>query len=164
MENFLDTVLGRDEKEIEQIVDKISFLDGYALLSYADTILPNWILHKSKHYIPEYSNLEQNWYQLCQRWNTEPKHILMVQCIPPQSEIYQYTILHTFCNLMTKSGFVIRTQSQVIPCRKCQRMMLSEPVWRYLKMQHDRHPNAQVQQPIPKSWNEICHACDPTIA
>lgn len=166
-ENFLDTSLASGEEEVEKIHEKIKMIDnGYELLSYAYIIIPNWILHKSEHYISEYSHLERNWHELCTRWGTTPKYILAVDFIPPQNEVRQYSIVHTFCNLLTRHGYVIRHQSHLSSCQKCNKMMLSQQVWQHMKTQLDnyrsKHPNSNIPSTVPGYWGTICQECNPT--
>lgn len=169
-ENFLDTSLASDKQEVEKIHEKLTMLDnnGYEILSYAYILLPKWIVHRSEHYTLEYSQLERNWVNLCTRWNTTPKYILAVDFIPPQNEINQYSIIHTFCNLLTRNGYVIRHQSHLSCCQKCNRMMLSQQVWQHMKAQMDhyrsKNPDSNIPSTVPDHWSSICQECTPNQA
>jgi hypothetical protein len=160
---FLDTNLSKDINELEQIIDKISFLNEYDILSYAYTLLPGWILHKTSSYTSEYSHLQHNWNELCRRWNTTPKYILAVSFMPMNNNFKGYTILQTFCNLLTKGGYVIRSHLHVAACQKCERMMISRDVWTHFKKQFDEHraknPDSVLHKNIPMEWNPVCGEC-----
>jgi hypothetical protein len=149
--SYADTDLVSTE-DLEQTLDKIHhFEDEFQLNEYAYILLPNWILHRCDHYASEYTQLEENWYRLCARWNVTPREILIVQYIPDPSQFAQYQILVAICNQLTRYGYVVRNKSELFPCRACSKALLTEKVYDFLVT---RNP-----QGVPKRWSVTCQAC-----
>ena len=149
---LMDRNLMRSE-ELPGALEKLNYIDDeWQLLGYAETILPNWIVHRCDHYAPEYQVLEQNWYRLCAQWKTVPRQILVVDYLPQsQEEFANYQVLLCFCNKLTHMGYVIRNKADLVPCQTCRRLLLSEKVYRLLKP----HNTAG----LPERWSPLCEDC-----
>lgn len=131
------------------------------ILEEVQRVLPNWIVYSCDGYTSEYSILENNWKNLCNEWKTTPKKILIVSFIPSR-EVFEklqsiedtsisYLILATSCNRLAANGFVVRTTSELVPCVKCNRAMLSKRVFEYLF--ENKSPL------IVESWKDTCKDC-----
>lgn len=150
---YSDCVLFETGDDVQAALDKINLLDDeYALLAYARTLLPDWIVHHCDHYAPEYQILEQNWYQLCAHWRTTPRQILVVRHLPQtQEEVKDHQLMILFCNKLTRMGYVIRHKRDLVPCSQCKSILLSEAIYNVFKQRHSTG--------IPATWSPLCSAC-----
>lgn len=159
MENFLDSALSTDEKDLIHTISKINNLETDDLLSWIDSIIPNWLITHTKDYAKEYYNLERNWYQLCQQWNVKPKHIIIVRFIPQNHELSNYSILWTLCNRLTKDGNIIRTPLDLSLCERCTKAILSKNVIERIQKVRKSIPNPSPTD-IPSIWSPLCKECE----
>lgn len=141
------------EEELPHAFEKIQNMDEFKVLEYLYALCPTWIRGRARHYASEYRVLEENWNRLCAQWNVTPREILLVDFLPdPTPEVLgAYQVLNLFCNHLTRMGYVIRKKSELFPCPGCQRLLLTEQVFEFLK---------QRQSPIlPKEWKSACRDC-----
>lgn len=157
-ENYSDTRLSTDEKDLEHTLSKLSRLETNDLLSWVDNIVPGWKITQTKQYADEYSVLEQNWINLCQKWNTKPKHIIIVKFIPNQHEISTYKIIWGLINYLTRDGNVIRNISELTVCTMCNSAILSKTVVDRINRARDTVKNPPAT-PVPPKWNSLCKSC-----
>lgn len=137
--------------ERDNAIEKIVHMDDHQVLDYVDHLYPDWIVQRLDHYASEYAMLENNWVQLCQRWGTIPQKILIVRFLPDQSNIQSYEILMAFSNRLTKLGYVIRKEDDLIACINCRRALLSKMAYDFL--------DSRRSQFLPKKWAPQCINC-----
>lgn len=158
-DKYLDTNLSTDEKDLEHIISKLVHLETNDLISWIDAIIPKWKITQTKRYASEYDVLEQNWINLCQKWNAKPHFIIIVDFIPPQNDANNYKIIWTLCNYLTKEGNVIRNQSELTTCLNCNSAILTKTV-----IERINKARSSVKDPppskIPTIWNHLCNACN----
>lgn len=145
-EKYLDANLTKD---LNKELTKIDNLSDYDLLRNLPSF---WLLKSCKHYTNDYIFLEKNWHNLCNQWNTTPKEILIVEFLPREQGVEDYKILESLCNKLTKYGYVIRNQTELVPCEVCKNAQITEYVYKHLTHLHTTH----------KEWNPICTMCKHT--
>ena len=148
---FLDRHHFPSSTERDHAIEKINQMDDRQVLEYVYHLYPDWIVRRLQHYALEYAVLENNWVQLCQRWNTTPQEILVVTFLPDQSNILSYQILMTFSNRLTKLGFVVRKESDLTACSVCKHALLSKEAFDFLKQRKSQF--------LPEKWTQVCQAC-----
>lgn len=149
-----------DPEKIESVLASIKKNDD--LYTFVNQLLPNWIIHTCDGYTSEYSILESNWKNLCNEWKTTPQKILIVSYVPSREEFEKlqsndsaFQILATCCNQLAGNGFVVRAETELVACKKCEQAMLSRRVYDYLQ---------QHKSPLVSGeWNDCCKACQSTI-
>lgn len=98
----------------KEIYEKRTLKD---IVDYVNEIFPGWIILFSDKYSLSYETLTENWHKTCEKLETKPAQILIVDDINPD-ESHKLTIL--FCELFTKAGFSVRSKEQVSLCKKCE--------------------------------------------
>jgi len=156
---YLDSKLSTDEKDLERTLEKIRNLETWDILNWIDSIVPGWVLHRTKQYTRDYTMLEQNWIQLCDQWKTTPKYILIVEFLPDQRFMHRFQILWALCNHLTRDGNVVRKSSELTGCLKCGRAMLTERVVQQIHQVRTQNPNNAGPAVVPEVWNERCSEC-----
>jgi hypothetical protein len=153
---YSDCVLLDSIDALQTTLEKIERIeDEYALLAYARTLLPDWIVHHCDHYASEYQVLEQNWMRLCAQWNVTPRQILVVRHLPQtQEEVNDHQLMFLFCNRLTRMGYVIRHQRDLVPCQVCKGILLSQEIYNVFKQRQSTG--------IPAAWSPLCSACQTT--
>ena len=146
LNKYMDSTLTQD---IDKKVSTIENIKDSDLLYKVMEFIPFWIVHSCKHYTDDFLFLEKNWINLCQQWNTTPKNILIVEYLPREEGFTNYKILEIICNRLTKYGYVIRNQTELVPCELCKNAQITEQVYSHLKHLHVSG----------KKWNTICNLC-----
>jgi hypothetical protein len=161
--SWTDQTLEPDTEKRNRVIEKIAHCEPENIYDYVRSILPEWIRYTCKRYTSDYALLETNWKNLCAQWKTTPKRILIVQFLPSRedferlaqpsnsSNLSSYSLIGTCCNLLTRNGFVIRAESELVPCIKCEQAMLSERVYNYLLENKSTL--------VSGVWNACCKEC-----
>jgi hypothetical protein len=160
---FSDTAICEKLKQDnEEIINKLhNAPDCYFIFNWINSHLPDWIQQRLDDYAAEYNFLALNWAYLCVQWKTEPQQILVVNflpsvCMDPDYKEYSdFRILQVVIDYLSKNGFVIRKNTDIIPCKLCKKALLSESVYNHLKS-----TNNVYSKKLPKNWSEHCLQCE----
>jgi hypothetical protein len=117
--------------ELSTTQDNDAWVDDVTVAT-VEQHLPDWIVARCDRYVDDYHILGENWTKLCAQWNTTPQEILIVRTLPTE-DWSAYTLLERICNQLTRAGYVIRTQQELVPCPGCGGAQLTERVWSFLK-------------------------------
>jgi hypothetical protein len=112
-----------------------------------ETYYPNWLVLSLNGYSNDYPHLQRNWEVLCQKMNTTPQKIILVDDIV-FGEIP--TTLNKICEFMTLHGYVVRRASEFIACSVCEKAIPCIEIWRLL---------VERRFPVPPRWSNICIQC-----
>lgn len=160
---FLDSHLASDEKEIRRILEKISNIymsDDPEILNWVDTILPKWKVTQTRNYATEYRLLEKGWHQFCDQRKIEPNHIVIVNFIPENKEIYKYQILWSVYSELNKDGNIVRKHSELTVCQECEDAILTKSVVeRIQNIRKNQNTPTHENMIVPDEWNPKCMQC-----
>lgn len=125
---------------------------------------PDWLVSYTNAYCPDYKHLPRNWEAICKQNNTTPKTIVFVKDVSfakggsgggmaarrSTSHLNEEFVKQTFCEMMTKKGYVVRRESEFQPCTVCTKAIPCIQVWHLMK---------EKQMPVPKEWADKCSSC-----
>lgn len=105
---------------------------------------PGWIVGMFDAYSDDYSELSNNWHKLCETFKTTPKRIIIIKS-------FELDDHYSYAELLTQTGFVIRTQFEFIPCSVCQKILPSMTIYEKLKSANKK---------VPDIWSGKCMTCN----
>jgi hypothetical protein len=137
-----------DTKEKEEIFEDLadckSEEDVYLKVN---ELFPGWLRAVYAKYSNDYPHLANNWKAICEKAETEPKRIILVSDIIFKQD---HMILMRTCELLTKLGYCIRREGELVGCIKCNSALPTQPVWHLLQ---------EKGLPVPRVWSNSCRGC-----
>jgi hypothetical protein len=112
-----------------------------------ETYYPNWLVLSLEGYSNDYPHFQKNWETLCQKINTTPKKIVLVNNIEFKNDP---TELNKICEFMTMHGYVVRRTNEFIACSVCEKAIPCIEIWTLLK---------EKRFPVPRTWSNKCSTC-----
>ena len=109
-----------------------------------NTNYPKWIVYIMDKYSIDYQHLQSNWKIMTDTSKTNMKKIIIVSNFENDEQF-------AYAELLTHTGFVVRTQSDLIPCIVCNSAIPSENTYNKMK-----EYNKIV---LPCVWNNKCTTC-----
>ena len=138
------------DTEMKEIFDRLKNLEkDEEIHELIQEVLPGWIVSIAEEYSPDYPHLTANWKKICKDVKTTPKLIVLVD------EIYfdqNHTVMHIFCERMTRSGYVVRRTAEFALCPVCKKVRPNKQMHKFMV---EKQPNL----PIPRHWFESCLKC-----
>lgn len=119
-----------------------------SLKAIVDRVYPNWIKGVMTDYSNDYPELKKNWYEVCEKNNTSPKQIMLVDFI---SFDPQYSLISIFSEILTLSGFCVRSKQEIFPCMICEKAIPQVHIYNLLQ----KNGNSK----IPRVWRTSCEDC-----
>jgi hypothetical protein len=104
---------------------------------------PGWIIGMFDAYSDDYSELSDNWRRICETFKTQPQRIIIIRS-------FELDDHYTYAELLTRTGFVIRTQFEFIPCSVCHKIIPTKEIYAKLK---------DAKKRLPDVWSEKCSSC-----
>lgn len=140
-----------DPSNYTELLSELGELAGNhnAIYEFINRVFPGWILYSVDDYSKDYSYLENNWKFMCVKLSIDKGKIVIVDAIHFDDS---HKLLGEVCDMMTKSGYIVRRKEELIPCTVCGKALMSEPLW--MKMR-----NTPIQEVIPREWAERCGGC-----
>jgi len=108
---------------------------------------PNWLLLSLEKYSDDYPHLQTNWEIICQKLNTVPKKIVLVNEIVFGKTP---TTLNKICDFLTKNGYVVRRSNEFIACSVCEKAIPCIEIWTLFKEKGFQ---------VPRLWQNKCQSC-----
>ena len=137
-----------DPENLDEILECIKSLKTMGEISeYCIKIFPTWLIGKIKRFSSDYPHLTKNWKTICDSIGTFPKEIIIVDRVFFDSN---HKLIHTFSELFTRSGFVVRQNNDWFECKVCGDALPS-------KVAYDIFKKANIQ--VPDTWDTICTTC-----
>ena len=125
------------EELIQGLSDKKTIKD---VIDYIDTVFPKWIITFVNEYSPSYPSLTKNWYEICDNINVKPTAIMIVDHMQFTTD---HTLIQTFGELFTKSGFSVRDKIQFVSCIKCKKAYPTEELHVMLRNKGEQVPDVR---------------------
>jgi hypothetical protein len=137
-----------DPENLEEILEHIKSLKTLGEISeYCIEIFPTWLVGKIPKFSSDYPHLTKNWKIVCDNIGTVPKEIILVDRVFFDNN---HKLIHTFSELYTRSGFVVRQNHDWFKCKVCGDALPSETVF-------DIFRNSKVN--VPTTWDSVCTVC-----
>jgi hypothetical protein len=111
---------------------------------FIDRVYPTWLISMISEYSNDYAYMDNNWKKLCADINVNPKEIIIVDSYTLDSD---HTLIKQLCELLTRSGFVVRTKNALMPCSDCGKAIATESLYNILK---------ENKMPVPDTWSSKC--------
>lgn len=108
---------------------------------------PNFVVNSLAGYSKDYPHLDINWQAMCETLKVDKAQIILTQDYPDDT---QHSLVKTFCEILTQSGFIVRKHTEFIPCSVCNLALPSESV--HTKMKENKVP-------CPSVWSNKCSSC-----
>ena len=129
---------------IQNILDSKTHGDIFAIIK---RVFPSWILGASNSYSLDYPHLQSNWIKVCEKIDTQPTKILIVDFIDCDES---HTLIPIFCELMTRAGYCVRRKEEFISCPHCEKIIPNLEIHKKMIL---RKLN------IPPEWSKKCSDC-----
>ena len=113
-----------------------------------DDTFPKWIISTMNSYSKDYPHLTENWEKICDISESRKAQVLIVDDITFDDS---HTIIKTFCECFTRSGFSVRRKVEFIPCEKCNCAIPTYSMWKEF--------NKKKNIKIPEKWRSVCVGC-----
>lgn len=119
---------------------------------YINDTMPGWITSYHSTYSMDYPFLISNFTQICQKYKTTPKGLVLVKYIPGEGDLVcNYRTLTKFLDVMAANGFCVRRDCEFFPCKKCDSLIPKRALYSKLKFVS---PNG-----VPSTWRNTCEKC-----
>ena len=140
----------QDPKNVDEIIENLKTLETLKdILDLIDKIYPTWILYYLKKYSTDYPHLQRNWEFSCKQKKIKPAQIIIV-------DYFQYDdnhkLLNVFSEIFTLSGFIVRSDKDIIPCSNCDSALLS--LERFNQMIESKDVKLNINE-----WSSKCSKC-----
>ena len=129
-----------DTTSINEINQLPTMKDVFDLIK---TKYPNWIVDLVDKYSDDYPHLQNNWQTLVNVSKTKIQKIVIVESFDNEEQL-------SFAELLTRTGFIVRTKAELIPCSVCRSAIPSKTIYDKMK-QHNMEFNFM--------WNNKCRNC-----
>lgn len=137
-----------DSKEKEEIFNELEYCKNEEdIYLKVNELFPGWLKAVFGRYSDDYPHLLNNWKIICEKAETQPQRIILVSDIIFEKN---YTILMRTCEFLTKLGYCIRREGELIGCSACNSAMPTQPIWHLMK---------EKGIPVPSSWSKKCRSC-----
>jgi len=113
-----------------------------------DKVYPKWIQGLVDDYSEDYPVLKSNWMEMCTRNKVKPTKIMIVDFVSFEQE---YSLLRIFCEILTLSGFCVRSKQEIFPCKICKNAIPQLHIYNLLK--------GNGEKMIPDVWQTTCQKC-----
>jgi hypothetical protein len=128
----------------EKIMSDITKLQTmYDVFEYIDNKHPGWIIGMYNGYSADYPELNDNWIKVCNTFKTRPQKIVLIERLELDDHF-------NFAELLSQTGFVVRTRHEFYPCGKCGMILPTKQIYDKLK-ENKKH--------TPDEWSESCINC-----
>lgn len=119
------------------------------VLSIITNTFPSWMITYSTQYSDDYPVFTNNWNFVCKRTKSKPLDIVIVDFIDLKNT--NFSLLSTFCELLTLFGHSVRRKEEFILCHVCKKCIPAEHVYNQLKERNIEN--------IPTIWKNLCQNC-----
>ena len=116
------------------------------IINLINILLPEWIVHITDEYAPEYKELSKTWADLCDKLKAQKQYICIVKYLPLEVKELNDQYINAIADILVGKGYLLRRESELIICKNTGKALLSKKMYDHFK----RH-NAF----LPKKWSDI---------
>ena len=109
---------------------------------------PGWIIGWPKKFSDDYPIFSEHWNKICSDLKVQPLCILIVDHIAFADN--DYTLLSSFCELLTLFGHCVRRKEEFFECKLCGSVLPNQSVYEKLKKDGVK---------VPEVWMMRCSTC-----
>ncbi len=113
------------------------------VFKYIEAKHPGWIIDMYSEYSEDYPELHDNWIKVCNTFKAKPQKIILIERLELDDH-------YTFAELLSQTGFVVRTRYEFSPCVRCKRILPTQQIYEKLR-ENNKH--------VPDEWSESCIKC-----
>ena len=113
------------------------------VLEHIQQKFPGWIVNMYDGYSNDYGELNENWKKICEIFKATPQRIILVKNLEDDEHF-------SFAELLTQTGFVVRTAHEFNPCPVCNKVIPTIDIYRKLQ-EHNKQ--------TPAVWSDTCEGC-----
>lgn len=113
------------------------------VFDYIENKHPGWIVGMFNNYSADYPELHDNWLKVCNAFKTVPQKIIIIERLELDDH-------YTFAELLSQTGFVVRTRHEFNPCSKCGSILPTKQIYDKLR-ENNKH--------TPDKWSDCCIKC-----
>jgi hypothetical protein len=112
------------------------------VFEYINDKHPGWIIDMFDGYSDDYPELTDNWMKVCETFKVKPQKIIIIERLELDDHF-------NFAELLSQTGFVVRTRYEFLPCR-CGKILPTHQIYEKLK-ENNKH--------TPDEWSNHCIKC-----
>jgi len=137
-----------DPENLESIIKDIMLMKTVQdVVNKLKEVYPDFIIDTLEEYSNDYPHFDINWRGMCYTLKVKKAFILIVDDF---IEDDKHILIKTFCEVLTQAGFILRRQTEFIPCSVCKYALPTEEMYNKLKEANVR---------VPATWNNKCTTC-----
>ena len=140
----LETIL-EELKNCHMIEDIMKLVNNY---------YPTWIVYILDRFSDDYPHLTYNWEHVAKLNNVKKAKIIIVDELNFGDN---FKMLNTVCEILTKSGFLVRDKKDFIKCPVCDGVLVTNSIYHILYKINTNDGARKIQ--IPTSWSDKCTGC-----
>jgi hypothetical protein len=138
-----------DPPNVDEILEQIRNLPTLGdIKPLVDEYFPGWLIGTIDEYSKDYPSLDKNWKTICNKLNVRPAKIIIVDCNMMLDD--KHKLISLFSEILTKSGFCVRSKNHLFACKKCGRALAQPEFYDLLKTNNNV---------VPQIWSVICEKC-----
>ena len=143
----------KDTPNCKDVIERIKNLSNIGeIIEYIKILYPEWIKSFHPCFSSDYNILNKNWVIMCDKvLKTSLKDIILVEEDEFKSDS---DVLNTCCEILTRSGFLIRKYDNYVKCQNCDRLI---PTIDEIKKIQTINKKLNLQ--FPGEWMDSCTEC-----
>lgn len=114
-----------DPENVQELIHGIPDTPA-ELLSYAQRVLPNWIIKKSPQFSIDLFKFNEQWAFACVQLNITPQTVLLVKEAYLDLQGTTHTLVREVCRKLSTRGFVVMDMINFDSCQRCSEVIVSK--------------------------------------
>lgn len=109
-------------------------------------VFPDWVVTFLDDYSDDYTSLRKHWHEICVKSDVKPAQVMIVDEMKFSKS---HTLIGTFSEIFTRSGFSVRSKHEIGFCDVCNKAIPSRKVYHAMNDKSD----------VPDEWSATCRDC-----
>ncbi len=142
----------KDPENVLEIMEHLKTLQNLKeVKDLMNEVFPSWFVCSLPRYSKDYEGFQTNWVKVANMINVPITQIIIVDDMIFDEE---HSLIRTFAELLTRSGFSVRRKDEFIPCEKCGNALPTREMYEvYKKVQEENGIK------VPITWSNKCKNC-----
>lgn len=142
----------KDPKNLPEIMERLKTLPTLKeVKELIDEIYPTWLITLLPQYSSDYESLQTNWINVANMANVPTTQIVIVDDMIFDDN---HTLIRTFAEILTRSGFSVRRKEEFIPCQVCRNAIPTQEMYEVYSKIQEQHSIT-----LPDTWSPKCRGC-----